>query len=219
VQSIERADGESPPPLPRSADVTGTPTFNLLFVCTGNICRSAFAEVLCRQLLEDRLGPEARRVFACSSGGLRAVTGARMHPETRDVLALWGRPLYRAAGDFVARPLRPHMVRWADLILTAEDAQRGDIAWNAPDASRRLFTMRRFGRIVRELDPTRLPADPLERARAVVAAAAESREPVRADQDTIPDPVGLPPSEHLVAADLIFDVVGSFIDLVAPAPS
>ena len=36
-------------------------TFNMLFVCTGNICRSAFAEVLCRQLFDDRLGPAARR--------------------------------------------------------------------------------------------------------------------------------------------------------------
>lgn len=196
--------------------MTDGATFNLLFVCTGNICRSAFAEVLCRQLLDDRLGPDARRLFACSSAGMRAVTGAPMDPYTRDVLALWGHPVYQEAAGFTARPLRPHMVRWADLVLTAEDAHRTEIAWTSPEVVRRLFTLRRFGRILRGLDPTRLPADPLPRAQAVVQAAAGSREPVQPELDAIPDPIGLPPAEHLAAADLTFEVLGLFVDLIAP---
>ncbi len=116
--------------------MTSPAPFNVLFVCTGNVCRSAFAEVLCRQLFDDRLGPASLHSFAVSSAGLRAVTGSGMHPDTREVLGLWGPSLFEASEHFVARPLRAHMVRWADLILTAEDEHRDEIAWTAPEAAR-----------------------------------------------------------------------------------
>ncbi len=191
-------------------------TFNVLFVCTGNVCRSPVAELLCRQLLDDRMGPPARRCFALSSAGMQAVVGSGMHPDSRHALALWGYPLYEAAAGFVARPLRPHMLVWADLVLTAEDAHRSQIVWNAPEAARKLFTLRRFGRIAAGIDPAGLPCDPVWRARAMVTAAAASAEPVGAAEDSIPDPIGRPPAEHLRAVDMIFEALGSLVDLAAP---
>ena len=198
--------------------MTGEPPFNVLFVCTGNICRSAFAEVLCRQLLADRLGPVAPRLISCSSAGLAAVVGSGMHPQTRELLKMWGPWPFHAARSFVARPLRPHMVRWAELILTAEDDQRIAIAWNEPEATEKLFTMRRFGRIAVALDPKELPGEPAGRARALVHEAAASTEPVDAAADSIPDPVGRPQQAHLRAADLVFEAVAGFVDAVAPLP-
>jgi protein-tyrosine phosphatase len=196
--------------------VTDGPTFNVLFVCTGNICRSAFAELLCRQLFDDRLGPAVHRCLAFSSAGLQAAVGSGMHPDTRGALALWGYPLYEAGAAFVARPLRPHMVAWADLILTAEESHRSEIAWSAPEAAPKLFTLRRFGRIAGTLDPAALPCGLLPRAHALVTAAAASGEPLKPAEDSIPDPIGRPPDEHLRMADVIFEALGRFVDLAAP---
>ncbi len=196
--------------------MAGGATFNILFVCTGNICRSAFAEVLTRQLLVDRLGLTARRSFAVASAGLHAVAGSGMHPQTRAVLAYWGWPVYEEAGSFVARPLRAHMLRWADVILTAEEAQRAEIRLGAPETTGRLFTALRFVRIGRGLSPDELPPDPVLRARALVLLAARSGEPVRPAQDTIPDPMGRPAAQHLRTADVVFEAVGSLVDLMAP---
>ena len=196
--------------------MTEAAPFKVLFVCTGNICRSAFAEVLCRQLFDDRLGALARPSFAFSSAGVAAVVGSGIHPLTREVLGLWGPSLYQEADRFVARPLRGHMLRWADLVLTAEDQHRTQIAWTAPEATGKLFTMVRFGRIIGRLDPNELPPDPVARARAAVRAAAGSTEPVRPDDDSVPDPIGGPPQAHLRSADLVFEAMGSFVDLVAP---
>jgi protein-tyrosine phosphatase len=191
-------------------------SFVVLFVCTGNICRSPLAELLGRQLFDDRLGSVAHRWFALSSAGMQAVVGSGMHPDSRDALALWGYPLYEAAAAFVARPLRPHMVAWADLILTAEDAHRSEIAWTAPEAAPKLFTLRRFGRIANTLDPDELPCEPVSRAHAMVTAAVASAEPLRSADDSVPDPIGQPPEAHLRAADVIFEALGSVVDLAAP---
>lgn len=190
-------------------------TFNVLFVCTANVCRSAFAELLCRQLLVDRLGPGAERRFAISSAGVNAVIGASMHRDTRAALALWGWPLFEEAEAFVARPLRPHMLHWADLILTAEEAHRSKIAWETPKVTDRLFTLLRFARIGRGLNPQELPTDPVLRARALVLHAARSTEPARGS-DSVPDPIGQSYQHHLRMGDRLFDAVGALVDGIAP---
>jgi hypothetical protein len=45
--------------------------FRVLYVCTGNICRSPFAEILTRHLLTGRLGGQAAAAFDVSSAGRR----------------------------------------------------------------------------------------------------------------------------------------------------
>ena len=56
-------DQPTPPPVRRS----------VLFVCTGNTCRSPLAEALCKRMLADRLGCEPgeleARGFVVRSGG------------------------------------------------------------------------------------------------------------------------------------------------------
>ncbi len=200
------------------SDEGDQPGFNVLFVCTGNICRSAFAEVLSRQLLLDRLGPHAAKAVEFSSAGIRAVAGAGMHPQTRNALAMWGDPLYDRAGAFRSRQLQPHMIRWADLIVTAEEAHRSQIAWTTPEIQPKLFTMLRFARILHDITPLELPVGPAERGRALVAeaAAARGRYGAEPNADSVPDPVGGSDQQHQRAADLIFDAVGTLVDAVAP---
>ncbi|HEX3606810.1 MAG TPA: hypothetical protein VH134_12870 [Candidatus Dormibacteraeota bacterium] len=63
--------------------------FRVLFVCTGNICRSPFAQVLTRYLLDVHL-PAAAARFEIASAGVGAVVGSPMHPASRAALEPWG---------------------------------------------------------------------------------------------------------------------------------
>ena len=53
----------------------------MLLVCTGNICRFAFAERLGRAFLAQTLGQDADQVRIVSAG-TRAVVGSEMHPDS-----------------------------------------------------------------------------------------------------------------------------------------
>src|SRR4051812_49795210 len=84
-------------------------TFRVLFVCTGNICRSPFAEILTRHLLRGQLGGRDADAFDVSSAGVAAVVGSAMHPDSRAELAPWN--LDGAMSErFVARQLHPDMI-------------------------------------------------------------------------------------------------------------
>lgn len=84
-------------------------TFNLVFVCTGNTCRSPLAEALARRELERR----GWRHVEVVSAGLAADDG---RPASRGALAVAERSGLELAGHR-SRALTPEMVEWADLVL------------------------------------------------------------------------------------------------------
>jgi protein-tyrosine-phosphatase len=94
---------EAAPDAPR-----GT-TFNLVFVCTGNTCRSPLAEALARRELERR----GWRHVEVVSAGLAAEDG---YPASRNAVAVGERHGLDLAGHR-SRALTPEMVDWADLVL------------------------------------------------------------------------------------------------------
>lgn len=194
--------------------------FEVLFVCTGNICRSAFAEMLARQLLVDRLGRAALQRFAFASAGVRATPGQPIHPSTRSALAVWGvGAVETGPAAFRSRRLDEKAIAGADLILTAEEAHRAAIVWLAPEALPKAYGMRRFARMLRTVDQGLLPADPVRRASRIMELAPRlhaALPPVPLDQEAIPDPINRGPRDHLLAADLVFDVVCTYIDVLAP---
>jgi protein-tyrosine phosphatase len=57
--------------------------FHILFVCTGNVCRSPFAEIYTRHLLIGRLGGRGARAYPVASAGVGALHGSGMHPDSR----------------------------------------------------------------------------------------------------------------------------------------
>jgi protein-tyrosine-phosphatase len=93
----------------RVAGSSGPTTYNLLFVCTGNTCRSPMAEAVARHRIRQSgwTHVEARSAGVAARPGLHASEGA---------LLVSGEAGLSLAGHR-SQPLTPDLVDWADLIL------------------------------------------------------------------------------------------------------
>ena len=203
-----------------SVGAGGSPdVFRLLYVCTGNICRSPFAQFHTRFLLGARLGPWAH-AFAVHSAGVSAVRGHGMHEDTRPLLA--SRRDHPDVAAFAARQLPDRDVLLADLVLTMTREHRSTVLGDVPRALPTTFTLREFARLLRAADPAALaalPRPPVDRARALVALARNTRgtvPAVPAEEDAVPDPVSGGPEAHAEAARVIDECVRTFLDLLPP---
>jgi protein-tyrosine phosphatase len=97
----------------------------LVFVCTGNTCRSPLAEALCKKLLAEQIGCAPtelpQRGFLVLSAGVAAMMGARAAEETVAVAAELGADLT----GHRSRPLTADLARQADglVVMTHGHAQ------------------------------------------------------------------------------------------------
>ncbi len=83
----------------------------ILFVCTGNTCRSPMAEAIARHLIDQGILGENPDVFVASAG-VSAANGSPPTAEARAALAALEIDL-----RVTAKPLTRDMVRNADLVL------------------------------------------------------------------------------------------------------
>lgn len=195
----------------------GVDRFNLLFVCTGNICRSPFAEIITRHLLTGRLGGGAD-AFDVSSAGVQAVVGAPMHERSRRELVPWHLD-GAAAESFVARQLDPAVVVAADLVLGVNVRHRSTVIDRVPEALGTCFSLREFARLAAGVEPHALPDEPVARAHALVDLVRTRRgltPPAPPDADRVPDPVRGNQHAHHVAATLITEAATTIVDAIAP---
>ncbi len=91
-----------------------TTSYNLLFVCTGNTCRSPMAEAVARDEIQRR----GWRHVAVLSAGTSAIPGAPATPEAQAAALARGLEL----GTHRARLLDAELVDWADIILAMSPA-------------------------------------------------------------------------------------------------
>jgi protein-tyrosine phosphatase len=89
----------------------------VVFVCTGNTCRSPLAEVLCRKLLAERLGCPAeelgQRGFLVLSAGIAAMMDGAAAEEAVEVARAYGADL----SGHRSRPLTAELVAQADYLV------------------------------------------------------------------------------------------------------
>jgi protein-tyrosine-phosphatase len=192
------------------------PPFTVLFVCTGNICRSPIAERVGRAYLEQVLGDAAP--VHLESAGTRAVVGSGVHPDSAGVLT-------RLGGDpegFTARQLTDDLALHADLALTLTRDHRRSVLKRAPRRLARTFTLLEAVDLLSFVpDCVDLPGETFaERSRALVKqmAAARAGRPTDA-RDDIVDPIGQSLAVHGEVGELISDAVrrllGRFVQLCA----
>ena len=98
----------------------------IIFVCTGNTCRSPMAEVLFKAELEVR----GWKGFTVSSAGIAAKRGDKMNPKSQQALAENG----LETEGFSAKKLTEKMIKDAYAIVCMTERQKEylmDARWNA----------------------------------------------------------------------------------------
>lgn len=164
---------------------------HLLFVCTGNICRSPLAEGL--TLAYARAEPAALgAALTASSAGTAALVGHPIQPSAGLVL----RGLGGDADGFRARKLAVEDIQVADLVLTMTRRHRAAVLELAPRMMTRTFTLREAANLLAAMDYPGLIDEPdvTIRGRQLVAALAQLRASRvvnrNALRDDIADPIG-----------------------------
>lgn len=161
---------------------------HVLFVCTGNICRSPLAE-----RLAVAYGKQTEITdFTASSAGTKAVVAHPIHQDAAHVLADLG-------GDetgFAARQLTPKVAADADLVLTMTRVHRDRVLELSPRLLRRTFTLTEAAALVSDLDAGNL------------AEMATLRSQLDGDDaPDIPDPLGQSPEYFAMVGRAIADAL------------
>jgi protein-tyrosine phosphatase len=104
----------------------------ILFVCTGNTCRSPMAAGLCRGFLAHRLGCEvhelSRHGVVVLSAGLAAPAGLPATPEAVRAAAALGADL----SDHASQPVTPALLARADYVIAMTRSHLRAVAGNLP---------------------------------------------------------------------------------------
>jgi len=114
-------------------------TKQVLFICTGNSCRSVMAEEMLRKTLKER----NKVNIEVSSAGIMMLAGIGVSSGTKEILAREG----IAVSGRHSQRLTKEMARKSDLILVMERMHEESVLKIAPDVKNRLFLLKEFAKI------------------------------------------------------------------------
>ena len=104
---------------------------NILFVCTGNTCRSPMAEAILKSYQIEGISVKSAGVYAFP--GDAASVNAKLVLEDNQI-----------SHDHSASPFSEKEVEWADYIFTMTEGHKQLIASRYPQAIERTFTLKEF---------------------------------------------------------------------------
>ena len=163
----------------------------VLFVCTANICRSAYMELTARALAGEGSG------LVFTSAGTHGFLESPMD-------AVMAATLPAGSADaFRSRRLDASVLEAADLVLTAEASHRALILEEHPHLVRSVFTVGQFY--------VALEREPELRGRALVEAVARRRTPARAVDD-----VADPYRRGVAAAEAAAGRISTMLSVIVP---
>lgn len=145
---------------------------SVLFVCTGNSCRSVMAQALMKKAL-DRMGKSGIEV---RSAGVRAMSG---FPPTQETIEIMRREGVDVSGSY-SSPVTDELIKKSDLILVMEHSHKLDIVRRVPDAKNKTFLLKEYknsGNISADdavvADPIGMPMDFYEECLGEIKAHIE----------------------------------------------
>ena len=184
-----------------AADPGGAAPFGVLFVCTGNICRSPTAEALARRELERYPGVPLQ----VSSAGSHALEGNPAASRSMLAASTRGASLER----HFARELTKRRVRSAGLILCMAAEHRPFVLSYDRSAADRTFLLASFARVASQSHwLATSPAD------LVALAAEHAREQ---PGDDIDDPLGQSSEAYTACAERLDSLVAPVIAALVKA--
>lgn len=185
---------------------------HVLFICTGNLCRSPIAERLATTWLQHGSGGLERDGVRITSAGLLAADGDPMDPRSAAALVgLGGDP-----SGFRSRRLTSELTADADLVLTMTRRHRRSVLEMTPRGLRRTFTLREAAVLLRRADLGGLARTPVdERARQLgLRLDAQRAWHASSRSDDIEDPFGRRMPVHQGVAHTIATALRPLTDVL-----
>lgn len=109
----------------------------ILFVCTGNTCRSSMAEALFGSMVEKLEGKPNIKVISAGTGAMK---GEKASPQAIKIMEEYGISLCKHK----ATPLTKELVKGADIVLTMTANHKNTVLSICPEAAGKVFTLREY---------------------------------------------------------------------------